>query len=289
MVLEDWKQVNVTCIFKKGNKQTHNNNCPIILTPLISKTIERLLKVRITKHLDDQNLFTDTQHGFRRKHSCITNLLDFFGEVDRIYDHAKAVNLVYLDFHRAFDKVPHERLMAKVETHGIQGNYSRWVRNWLTGRTERVMIHDQASIRRSNIRSPQESVLGPLLFIIYINDLNVGIISKINKFADDTKLCYKAFIERDRVTIQPDLNLLLQFTETWQMSFNIDKCSVMHVGVNNQHFQHTMADIHIEAVQQQGDQGLIVTENIKHDKHVEKASETRPEFLVSLHETLITT
>ncbi|KAF2344900.1 Reverse transcriptase domain [Trinorchestia longiramus] len=152
---------------KRGTKKTPNNNCPIILTSLISKTIVRLLKVRITKHLDDQNLFTDTQHGFRRKHSCLTNLLDFFGEVDRIYDHAKAVNLVYLDFHKTFDKVPHERLMAKVETHGIQGNYSRWIRNWLTGRTERVMIHDQASIRRSNIRSPQGSVLGQLLFIIY--------------------------------------------------------------------------------------------------------------------------
>ncbi|KAF2364705.1 Reverse transcriptase domain [Trinorchestia longiramus] len=117
--------------------------------------------------------------------------------------------------------------MAKVEAHGIRGNYSRWIRNWLTGRTQRVVIHDETSdpaLVTSGV--PQGSVLGPLLFIIYYsNDLDVGIISKINKFADDTKLCHRAFTERDRATIQSDLNRLLQWTETWQMSFNIKKCS----------------------------------------------------------------
>ncbi|KAF2346802.1 Reverse transcriptase domain [Trinorchestia longiramus] len=173
---------------------------------------------------------------------------------------------------KAFDKVPHERLMAKVEAHGIQGNYSRWIRNWLTGRTQRMMIHDQDSdstLVTSGV--PQGSVLNPLFFIIYINNLDVGIISKINKFSDDTKLCPKAFTERDRVTIQSDLNRLLQWTETWQMSFNIDKCSVMHVDANNRHFQHTMNDITIEAVQQQRDLSVIVTENLKHGKQVEKS------------------
>ncbi|KAF2346703.1 Reverse transcriptase domain [Trinorchestia longiramus] len=116
--------------------------------------------------------------------------------------------------------------MAKVEAHGIRGNYSRWIRNWLTGRTQRVVIHDETSdpaLVTSGV--PQGSVLGPLLFIIYINDLDVGIISKINKFDDDTKLCHRAFTERDRATIQSDLNRLLQWTETWQMSFNIEKFS----------------------------------------------------------------
>ncbi|KAF2348108.1 Reverse transcriptase domain [Trinorchestia longiramus] len=105
--------------------------------------------------------------------------------------------------------------MAKVEAHGIRGNYSRWIRNWLTGRTQHVVIHDETSdpaLVTSGV--PQGSVLGPLLFIIYINDLDVGIISKINKFADDTKLCHRAFTERDRATIQSDLNRLLQWTET---------------------------------------------------------------------------
>ncbi|KAF2360598.1 Reverse transcriptase domain [Trinorchestia longiramus] len=161
--------------------------------------------------------------------------------------------------------------MAKVEAHGIRGNYFRWIRNWLTSRTQRMVIHDQASdstLVTSGV--PQGSVLGPLLFIIYINGLDVGILSKINKFADDTKLCHRAFPKRDKVTIQSDFNRLQQWTETWQMSFNIEKCSVMHVGANNQHFQHTMYDTLIETVQQQRDLGVIVTENLHHDKQVEK-------------------
>ncbi|KAF2352887.1 Reverse transcriptase domain [Trinorchestia longiramus] len=139
-------------------------------------------------------------------------------------------------------------------------------------RTQRVVIHDEASdpaLVTSGV--PQGSVLDPLLFIIYINDLDVGIISKINKFGDDTKFCHRAFTEMDRATIQSDLNRLLQSTETWQMSFNIEKCSVMHVGANNRHFQHMMYNIPIETAQQQRDLGVIVTENLKHDKQVEKS------------------
>ncbi|KAF2347338.1 Reverse transcriptase domain [Trinorchestia longiramus] len=129
IVPDDWKRANITPIFKKGNKQIPNNYRPISLSSVTSKTIERLLKGRITKHLNDQNLINDTQHGFRAKRSCLTNLLDFFGEVNRIYDRTKAVDLVYLDFQKAFDKVPHERLEAEVKAHGIRGNYSRWIRN----------------------------------------------------------------------------------------------------------------------------------------------------------------
>ncbi|KAF2364495.1 Reverse transcriptase domain [Trinorchestia longiramus] len=87
IVPDDWKRANVTPIFKKGNKQIPNNYRPISLTSVISKTIERLLKVRITKHLNDQNLINDTQHGFREKRSCLTNLFDFFGEVNRLKQH----------------------------------------------------------------------------------------------------------------------------------------------------------------------------------------------------------
>ncbi|KAF2353926.1 Reverse transcriptase domain [Trinorchestia longiramus] len=217
---------NATSISKKGNKQTPNNFRRIShCFTAISKTIDRLLKVRIIKHVLDQNLITDVQHGFKEKRSCLTNFLDFFGEVNRKYNYTKGVDLVYLDFQRPFDKVPHERLMAKEKVHGIQGNYSRWIRNWLTGHTQRVLIPDQPTdLAHLTSGVLNGSILGLFLFTIYINDFDVRIISEMNKFTDDSKLCHRAFTERDRMTIQSDLNRLLQWTETWQMSFNIDKC-----------------------------------------------------------------
>ncbi|KAF2351069.1 Reverse transcriptase domain [Trinorchestia longiramus] len=146
----------VTPILKKGNKQIPNDYRPIRLTFVISKTIERILKVRITQNLIDQILITDTQHGFRVKRSCLTNFLDFFLEVNPIYNRTKAIGLVYLDFQKAFDKVSKKKIMAKVEALEIRGKNSQWVQNWLTGRTQRVVIHDQASDSTylCNIRSP---------------------------------------------------------------------------------------------------------------------------------------
>ncbi|KAF2353340.1 Reverse transcriptase domain [Trinorchestia longiramus] len=201
----------VTPILKKGNKQIPNNYCPICLTFVISKTIKRLFKVRITKHLNDQNLITDTQHGFRVKRSCLTKFLDFFLEVNSIYNRTKGIDLVYLDFQEAFDKVPHKKFMAKVEAHEIRGKYSRWIKKWLISRTQRVVIHDQASdSTHATSEVPHGSVLVPLLIIIYINDLDVAIIIQINKLADDMKLCHKAFTERGIVTKQLYLYRLLQ-------------------------------------------------------------------------------
>ena len=160
------------------------------------------------------NLIGDSQHGFRNKRSCLTSVPDFFAQVIDTYDTSnnKVVDLVYGDFQKAFDKVPHERLMVKVNTHGIQGDAARWIRNWLAGRRQRVFINQSYS-NWAPVTSgvPQGSVLGPLRFLIYINDLDTNIVSKMSKFSVDNKLCHRARNPDDIMELQEDINKLVEW------------------------------------------------------------------------------
>jgi len=270
IIPDDWKTANITAIFKKGSRQEPGNYRPISLTSVVGKTLERLIKTSITCHLERNNLIKETQHGFRSKLSCLSNLLDFFNKVTEIYDETKAVDLIYLDFQKAFDKVPHERLLKKVEALGITGNVARWLRNWLTDRKQRVCV-GQGKSQWTTVTSgvPQGSVLGPLLFIIYINDLDTDIISKLTKFADDTKLCYKADCTQDCLILQRDLDRLVDWSDKWQMNFNIEKCTVMHIGSHNRSSAYMMAGQQMTEVDQQRDLGISISKDLKWKNQVE--------------------
>ena len=143
-------------------------------------------------------------------------------------------NVVFLDMAKAFDKVPHQRLLRKVEACGIGGNVLRWIRAWLTGRQQRVCLHGSSSGWR-NVTSgvPQGSVLGPVLFLIYINDLGENIYNTLLMFADDTKMFGKVNDFVDALKFQMDLSKLVNWSYKWHMKFNTNKCSIMHVGRKN--------------------------------------------------------
>ena len=146
IIPEDWKSANVTAIHEKGSRQEPGNYRAISLTSVVCKSMERLVKGRLITHFEMNILIGDSQHGFRNKRSCLTSLLDFYAVIDTYdTDNNKEVDLVYLDFQKPFDKVPHERLMLKVNAHGVQGDAARLIRNWLAGHSQRVCINQSYS------------------------------------------------------------------------------------------------------------------------------------------------
>jgi hypothetical protein len=267
-VPDDWKKANVTPILKIGNKKDLRNYRPISLTSVICKLLESLIRDKIVNHLEDNSLILNSQHGFRKHRSCLTNLIEFFEGVTNIYDVGKPVDIVYLDFQKAFDKVPHERLMAKLQAHGIEGKLMSWIRDWLNNRIQRVTLDGMSSQWNSVISGvPQGSVLGPLLFILYINDLDIGIKSKISKFADDTKIAGRVGTIEEQEQIQMDLDRLTEWAEKWQMSFNVDKCAVMHVGKANMSADYSMSGSPLKKCTDMKDLGVTMTNNLKPSKH----------------------
>jgi len=164
---------------------------------------------------------------------------------------------------KSFDKVPHHRLVLKLEAHEINGNVLRWIANWLSGRKQRVVLGGQVSDWREVLSGvPQGSVFGPILFVLYINDIDDSLSSKILKFTDDTKLYgtvnYVAGIDSLRLDLQ---KLVLRSTE-WQMLFNIDKCKVLHLGHNNPEVHYTMLTSQLQAVHEERDLGIIVSADV---------------------------
>ena len=157
-----------------------------------------------------------------------------FDKLVRIYGNNIKVDVIYLDFQKAFDKVPHQRLLIKLKSHGMGVNIVKWIQNWLPDRRQRVSVEGETSAWTAvHSGVPQGSVLGPLLFLVYINDLEDGVASNILKFADDTNIFRRVQTRQECRTLQDDLNRLDQWSAKWQMLLNQSKCKCLHIGRAN--------------------------------------------------------
>ena len=132
-------------MFKKGSKGNLGNYRPISLTSYIGKVMESILKDKMFDHLVNNKLINKSQHGFMPKRSCLTNLLEFLEFVAEAVDRGELVDVIYLDFQKAFDKVPHARLLEKIKAHGITGNILNWLENWLKGKQQHVVLNGNVS------------------------------------------------------------------------------------------------------------------------------------------------
>ena len=145
VVPNDWKLAHITPIFKKGSKAAAGNYRPVSLTCVLCKVMESIIKDAVMEHLSSNNLIKSTQHGFMPRRSCLTNMLEYLEELTKLVDKGHSVDVVYLDFAKAFDKVPHLRLAQKCEGHGIQGKVLDWIVEWLAGRQQRVVLNGKLS------------------------------------------------------------------------------------------------------------------------------------------------
>jgi ribosomal protein S20 len=272
----EWKEASVTPIFKSGSRVKVENYRPISLTSICCKTLEKLVRKDLLQHMLDNRFMSDNQHGFVSGRSCTTQLLKVVDKLTEILDRGGTLDMIYLDFAKAFDTVPHQRLIQKLKGYGVGVEVLDWIGHFLVGRKQRVGVAGSYSEWSSVLSGvPQGSVLGPLLFVCYINDMPDTVTSFIYMYADDTKMFRQINDQSDTVALQNDLDKLVKWADEWQLHFNVNKCKVMHIGKSKETSCMTMsADSersHLSETQLEKDLGIWFSSDLKPSVHVSKA------------------
>jgi len=274
-----WLKADVVPIFKKGDVSEPSNYRPVSLTCICCKLMETLLKDEMLGYLRSHSLITKEQHGFLSRKSVETQILECLNDWTGWRKDRKCGDVIYLDFRKAFDSVSHSKLMVKLEGYGLQGPLLGWLKAFLSGRSQRVVINEVSSDSSCVISGvPQGSVLGPLLFLLYINDICsvVPEEASVKIFADDVKLYAKVKKENllsmfhilfEKNILQETLDRVLYWAKKWQLSLAVSKCAVLSVGHNNPKVAYYMENEELEHVSIFRDLGIMVNEDLKVAAH----------------------
>ena len=254
-----WKEANVAPLFKKGVKSDPLNYRPVSLTCILCKVYEKFIRQHIIDHVNDH--LSDMQHGFVGGRSCFSNLLETVDTVLSMLSEGAPVDVLYLDFCKAFDTVPHRRLLAKLESYGITGKTLDIIGDFLSNRSMKVFVGGQSSnVHYVKSGVPQGSVLGPLLFVLFINDLPENLQTCVKLFADDLKLIGNT---NNYDKIVSDISLLEEWEETWLLRFNPLKCKVLHIDKNDNPMKDYFIDgVKLTTVESECDLGVLTNSTL---------------------------
>ena len=284
-----WLRANITPIFKKGDRSLASNYRPISLTSICCKILEHIIFSNIMNHFDQYAILTDRQHGFRRKHSTESQLILTTHDLANSLNNKSQTDMIIMDFSKAFDTVPHNRLLNKLNRYGIHNNTHTWISNFLKRRKQRVVVGGEHSTWTNVVSGvPQGTVLGPLLFLTYINDLPDNIHSTVRLFADDCVLYREIKNESDSHELQKDLNRLAQWEHDWQMHFNTQKCFVMRIthARHVKHYSYTLGDSTLQETDSHPYLGVCITKDLTWNKHIHRITASANRTLAFIRRNL---
>ena len=223
----------------------------------------------MNKHLVDNGLFSAHQYGFTAGRSCMTQLISTLNDWLKCLDNDEPVDAIYLDLQKAFDKVPHSRLLVKLKGYGVHGSLLSWVADFLSNRSQFVTVGGKSS-KTAPVTSgvPQGSVLGPTLFVYFINDMPDVLDCLVKIFADDTKAYSSALTSEKCKKLQENIDKLLMWTDQWQLKFNNEKCKVLHLGKNNPCYKYYMQGNVLESTEVEKDLGVHIDKNLSFECHI---------------------
>lgn len=227
-VPSDWRLAKVVPIFKSGDRSLPLNYRPISLTSTVCKLLEHVIHSQVINYLEEHNIIFKYQHGFRKGYSCETQLAGFIQDLHSSVDAGIQVDSIFLDFSKAFDRVPHNRLLTKLALLNIHPLVLAWVKHFLSSRFQFTTVNNHnSSFSQVHSGVPQGSVLGPLLFLIFINDLPNSVSSQIRLFADDCVIYRNIYSNDDRLALQHDIDSVTAWCSTWLMQLNPSKTKCM--------------------------------------------------------------
>ena len=267
-VPDDWKKANIVPLFKKGDRTKPENYRPVSLTSISCKLLEHIIHSNIMDHLDKYNILTSIQHGFRQKRSCESQLITTLHDFNNSLNDRGQTDAILLDFSKAFDKVDHIGLITKLKQYGITKSLLNWNESFLLNRTQKVIVDGQESDPSPVISGvPQGTVLGPLFFLIYINDIGENLTpgTTLRLFADDS-LLYRNIKDRDDCQIlQKDLDNLQKWENKWKMEFHPDKCQVLTISNKKQNIKsdYTIHNQTLKTTNNAKYLGVIIDDKLK--------------------------